>query len=87
MISESPPDRAADLTKELIGRYGEVMSLPEVAQALRMASVHAARKARSRGRLPFPTFTVPHRRGWFAATAVVARYLAELGRRGGAPVS
>jgi len=78
-------DRVAQLAHRLAERYGELMSLSEVTQELRLSSVHAARKARSQGRLPFATVTVPHRRGWFAVTADVARYLADPAQRGGAP--
>jgi hypothetical protein len=78
-------ERFAQLAHRLAERYGELMSLSEVAQELRLPSVHSARKARSQGRLPFVTVTVPHRRGWFAVAADVARYLADPAKRGGAP--
>lgn len=87
MAIATAAERAAALTQQLGERYGELMSLAEVAQELRLTSVHAARKARSQGRLPFDTVTVPHRRGWFAVTTDVARYLADPAHRGGSAMS
>lgn len=77
MIPAAITERENALARRLGEQYGELLALAEVALVLRLSSLDAARKARSQGRLPFPMFKVPHRRGWFAATADVARYLAQ----------
>jgi len=85
MPADTDVQRTERLAQRLGERYGELMSLTDVALELRLPSVNAARKARSQGRLPFTMVNVPHRRGWFAVTADVALYLADPARRGGAP--
>jgi hypothetical protein len=60
-------------------RYGSILTLAELGEVLRFPSHQATCKARRQGRLPFRTFQVPHRRGWFATAADVATYLTSLG--------
>lgn len=86
MHGDQVAERESEFARRLGNQYGELLSLAQVAEVLRL-SIHAARKARSQGRLPFPTFPVPYRRGWFAAAADVARYLACPAPKGGDPLS
>lgn len=67
------------LCEALKERYGAILTLAELGEVLRFPSHQAASKARRQGRLPFRTFRVPHRRGWFATAADVATYLTSLG--------
>lgn len=67
------------LCEVLQARYGAILTLAELGEVLRFPSHQATSKARRQGRLPFRTFQVPHRRGWFATAADVATYLTSLG--------
>jgi hypothetical protein len=69
----------------LIQRYGELLSLEEVAFELKMPSAESVRKAHERGRLPIPLVRLPGRRGYFALTRAVADLLdaADAAQRGG----
>jgi hypothetical protein len=64
-------------------RFGDVLTLSELAAVLRYPSVGAIRKARSRGQLPVAVVQMPPRRGWFATAEAVAELLCALedGRR------
>lgn len=55
--------------------YGPVLGAPALWQVLGFASVDAFRKAAVRGVLPVATFTLPKRRGRFAHTHDVIRWL------------
>jgi hypothetical protein len=56
-------------------RYGELLTLRDLAVVLRYPSLAAIRKARSRGRLPLKLVQLPPRRGWFATPKAVAELL------------
>ncbi|WP_290886824.1 hypothetical protein [Arenimonas sp.] len=72
-------DEQRQLCEVLQERYGAILTLAELGEVLRFPSHQAACKARRQGRLPFHTFQVPHRRGWFATASDVAAYLSSLG--------
>jgi len=63
---------------QLVERYGLLMTLTDVAEALRYPSTQAARKARLRGALPVQLVQIPNRRGWWAMTRAVAQFLDSL---------
>lgn len=67
-------EREADLRT----RFGDVLTLTDLAVVLRYASVGAIRKARSRGQLPVQLVKMQGRRGWFATADAVAEYLSSL---------
>lgn len=76
----SPDTLLASLTQ----RYGQLLTLEEVAQVLRYPSVQAARTAHSRGQLPVPLFRMGPRRRLFASVGALADYLGSLeGKAGG----
>jgi hypothetical protein len=56
-------------------RFGDVLTLSDLAIVLRYPSVGAIRKARWRGQLPVPLVQMPPRRGWFATAESVAELL------------
>lgn len=56
-------------------RYGDWLTLADLAPLLRYPSVGAIRQARLRGQLPVPVFRIPYRRGWFATPRTVAQFL------------
>lgn len=72
-----------DQTREsaLKARYGELLSLADLAGVLRYPSVQAIQKARLRGALRLPMFQIPGRRGWLATARAVATYLEDLDAR------
>jgi len=59
----------------LRNRYGDVLTMSDLAAVLRYPSVGAIRKARERGRLPITPVRIPHRRGWFVTATAVAELL------------
>jgi hypothetical protein len=67
--------------QDLVERYGEVMSLRDLATVLAYPTAEALRKAISRGSLSIPAFRLPHRRGWFVLTRDVAGWLSQLTRQ------
>jgi hypothetical protein len=64
----------------LRGRFGDLLTLSDLAVVLRYPSVWAIRKARSRGQLPVPLIQMPPRRQWFATPEAVAELLCALER-------
>lgn len=63
-------------------KYGEFLTLEDLAPLLRYPSVGAVRKARMRGQLPIPVIRLQHRRGWFATPRAVAEFLDQCDERG-----
>lgn len=59
----------------LLEAHGMILSAGATARVLGFPSTDALRLARSRGRLPIAMFKVSGRRGWFASTRDVARWL------------
>ena len=67
-------EREADLRS----RYGDVLTMSDLATVLRYPSLGAIKKARSRGQLPLALVQMPPRRGWFATVEAVAELLCTL---------
>lgn len=65
---------------ELIGKYGELLTLEEVGEVLRFSSVDATRKAHQRKTLPVKVHKITGRQGLFATAIAVADYLDGLDR-------
>lgn len=59
----------------LLDRFGEVMSLDDLAYVLKYSSVAAIRKAHARGTLSVDLRRLPNRAKWFACTRDVAECL------------
>jgi hypothetical protein len=59
-------------------RYGEFLTLEEVAEVLRYKTVEAARKAHDRGTLAVELRRFPNRRGYFATAEAVAQCIEDL---------
>ncbi len=76
--TSSDLSRLANRERALRERYGNLLTLNDLACVLRYPSVHAIRKAHSRGRLPLPLVKMPPRRGWFATPLAVAELLESL---------
>lgn len=65
----------ADFEASLRARFGDLLTLADVAQVLRYPSLQAAQKARLRGALPIPMKRIDGRRGWYATARAVAVFL------------
>jgi hypothetical protein len=61
-------------------RFGDLLTMSDLAAIFRYSSVGAIHKARSRGQLPVPVVQMPPRRGWFATAEAVAEVLCALDR-------
>ena len=67
---------------ELLRQHGELMSGESLRRALGIKSARTFFRAVASGQLPVPVFEVPGRRGRYARTRDVARWLDELGASG-----
>ena len=65
-------------TERLLETHGPLMTGAALWHALGFSSAASFRKARSRGQIGIDVFRVKHRRGSFAYTCEVGRWLAEL---------
>jgi len=63
------------MLRVLMEAHGMILSASATARVLGFSSTDALRLARCRGRLPISMFQVDGRRGWFASTRDVARWL------------
>lgn len=59
-------------------KYGELLTIAEIAEVLKYKTVYAVKKAHLRGHLPIELKRFPHRRGLFATAEAVSRCLEEL---------
>lgn len=59
-------------------RYGELLSVAEIATVFKYKSVFAVRRAFSRGNLPVPLYRFPSKQGWYAKTIEVAQCIDQL---------
>jgi len=59
-------------------RYGELLSIEELADLYKFPSVEAVKKAHSRGKLVVALYKIPGRPGLFAKADEVARSIDEL---------
>lgn len=73
-----PSPAPSEREQELSHRYGEILTLADIAKVLRFPSTQAVLKARGRGRLPIQLVKLPNRRGWFATARSVAKLLDNL---------
>ena len=55
--------------------HGEMCDMHEVAKILKYPTAQALRRALSRSKAPIELFKLPNRRGLFASTRILARYL------------
>lgn len=58
--------------------HGELCDVNEVAKILKYPSTQALQKAMKRAKAPVPLVKIPNRRGLFASTRALARYLDNL---------
>lgn len=68
------------MEEQLLRQHGPLMTGPELWKALGFGSGAAFRKARSRGNIGLPVFSIPQRRGAYALTRDVAHWLTDLER-------
>ncbi len=73
---------AAQLSRDLSDRHGPILGGEALASALGYRSLAALRQARRRGQVEVKLFALPQRRGVFALSVDVARWLAQARERG-----
>lgn len=71
-------DLAATLEQHLVSRFGTMIGREDLRRELGYSTADAFRQAVAKGTVPVRVFRIPHRRGWFALCADVARWLASL---------
>ncbi len=64
------------LYEDLLARHGPILGGADLAKAMGYRSLAAFRQARRRGQVEVDLFTLPNRRGVFALSIDVARWLA-----------
>lgn len=69
----------SEIFEELQARFGPLIGGKELALALGFASTTAFRQALRRGNIPVKVFVLPSRKGKFALTRDVSRWLETLG--------
>jgi len=81
MLLPDEPDLSA-ATVWYLREFGPLLTSSQAAKLLGYRSAEALRQARLANRLPVRMFKIDDRRGWFAATAVVARWLEATVKKG-----
>jgi len=77
MSDEEEADLMAQIDSELRATYGShILTMHDITKALNYKSVSAVRQAIARNTMPIPLFNLPNRRGKFALTSEVAKFLA-----------
>ena len=71
-------DRMNESLEFIRSRYGELLSLSEVATILKYDSVGAVRKAHSRKTLPVKLYKIPKKAGQYAKAIDVASYISQI---------
>lgn len=78
MTQQNGPDRLSEELQDTLTRlYGPLLASRDLWKLLGYASPAAYRQARARKRLPVAEFEIEGRRGRFALTQDVARWLAQ----------
>tara|TARA_R110002072_G_scaffold33030_9_gene100268 strand:+ start:20034 stop:20333 length:300 start_codon:yes stop_codon:yes gene_type:complete len=67
---------AKSLEQDLLATYGPMLSGESLWKSLGYSSADAFRQAASRKKVPIPIFSITHRRGKYALTKEVARWIA-----------
>jgi hypothetical protein len=75
VVDDVPQRNASVREQHLLLQHGEVCDVAEAARILKYPSVHALRRALSRSKAPIRLIKLPYRRGLFASTRAIARYL------------
>ncbi|MBI3775437.1 MAG: hypothetical protein HY273_07775 [Gammaproteobacteria bacterium] len=73
------PTKKADLVDEMVARYGTVMRGPDLYRALGFRTYSGFYKANKNNQLSVKVFYIEGRRGVFALTGAVARFLESKG--------
>jgi hypothetical protein len=75
MQSPHPDEELLAFVRELVARHGEVVGGNALRLLLGFPSIDAMKRAIARGTLALPTFVIRGRRGRFALTVDIAKYL------------
>lgn len=82
METDTETQLAQEIERELYERHGATLGGPPLYRALGFPTAAAMRQAVSRGRMPVSLFDIEGRRGRFALTREVARWLASCRTKG-----
>jgi hypothetical protein len=83
MQSPQPDEALLAYVRELVARHGEVVGGDALRLLLGFPSIDAMKRAIARGTLALPTFLIRGRRGRFALTVDIAKYLLDAKNAGG----
>jgi hypothetical protein len=72
---ESNDQSSTARQEQMLRLHGEICDINEVARILKFPSAQALQKAMKRSKSPIPLVKLPNRRGLFASTRTLARYL------------
>jgi hypothetical protein len=75
MAEDGTHRHTSEREQRLLQQHGEVCDVDEAARILKYPSAHALRRALARSQAPIRLIRLPHRRGLFASTRAIARYL------------
>lgn len=76
------PDHLDEFTKKMLCEHGPLLTGDALWRSLGFISSAAFRQAKARDQVGVKLFTVPHRRGTYAYTHVVADWLCSVGKGG-----
>lgn len=75
MTDESHDPESSPRQEQMLRLHGEVCDINEAARILKYPSAQALQKAMKRAKAPVLLVKMPNRRGLFASTRALARYL------------
>lgn len=85
MQSQQPDEALLAFVRELVARHGEVVGGDALRLLLGFPSIDAMKRANTRGTFALPTFLIRGRRGRFALTVDIAKYLLDAKNADGRP--
>lgn len=80
---ENVADLARSIERDMLDKYGPMISGDALREVLGYPSLNAMRQAVSRGTIPIPIFSIEKRRGKFALVKEVALWIAKQRLNGG----
>jgi hypothetical protein len=84
MLHQDEPALSAT-TVWYLREFGPLLTSSQAAKLLGYRNAESLRQARLANRLPVPMFKIDDRRGWYAATAAVARWVEATVQKGAKP--
>lgn len=76
-----------EIRSSIRNKYGELLTLEEVAELFKYRTVGAVRKAHSRGTLPVALYRFPNRTGYYAKANEAAKSIESMSLSNSVPTS